>query len=81
MSSLLESKVAELKERHGLAVVALGLEASRARMIELEGDTGDSDFWNDQEKARNVSQELADLKREVLSWDAMGKEISEVQDV
>jgi len=81
MSSLLESKVAELKERHGLAVVALGLEASRARMIELEGDMGDSDFWNDQEKARNVSQELADLKREVLSWDAMGKEISEVQDV
>lgn len=81
MSSLLSSKLEALKERHGLAVVALGLEASRARLIEIEGDMGDPGFWTDQERAKKIAQEGAELKKEIESWDGIAKDISATQDV
>lgn len=81
MSSALTDTLIGLEERHGLAVVALGLEASRARTIELEGDMGDPGFWNDQEGARRKAQELAELKREIEAWDTMKHDLSEAKDV
>lgn len=79
--SLLDDKLKNLAERHGLAVVALGLEASRARAIELEADMSDPGFWGDQEKARKVAQEASDLKKEVEAWDAIGKQIAEAREI
>ncbi len=81
MSSVLVDKLTGLEERHSLAVVALGLEASRARAIELEGDMNDPGFWNDQNVARKVSQELAELTREVEAWDKMRSDLAEAKDI
>ena len=79
--SLLTDKLKNLEERHALAVTALGIEASKARMIELEGDMSDPGFWNDQEKARKIAQEMGDLKKEVEAWESIGAEIKETHDV
>lgn len=79
--SLLDDTLKHLAERHGLAVVALGLEASRARAIELEADMSDPGFWSDQEKARKVAQEASDLKKEVEAWDTVGKQIAEAREI
>lgn len=81
MSSVLVDKLKGLEERHGLAVVALGLEASRARAESLERDMNDPGFWNNQDIARKVSQELAELKREIETWDTMQKDIAEAKDI
>jgi peptide chain release factor 2 len=81
MSSALLDKLIALEERHGLAVVALGLEASRARALELEGDMNDPGFWNDQNAARILSQELAELNREVGLWDKMKSDLAEAKDI
>ncbi len=79
--SLLTDKLKNLEGRHALAVTALGIEASKARMIELEGDMSDPGFWNEQERARKIAQEMGDLKKEVEAWESIGLEIKETQDV
>lgn len=79
--SLLTDKLKNLEERHELAVTALGIEASKARMIELEGDMSDPGFWNEQERARKIAQEMGDLKKEVEAWESIGAEIKETRDV
>lgn len=81
MSSLLSESLARLHQRHTLAVVALDLEASRGRVAELDGVMSDPAFWADQEKARAVAQEASELKKEVDAWDAIGKDITDTQDV
>lgn len=78
MASAAQQMLEDLKKRHGLAVVALGLEDSRARCRELEQQMNDSAFWQHPEKARAVTQELAELKREVLAWDNVAQEITDV---
>lgn len=79
--SLLSDKLTNLQHRHGLAVVALGIGESRERVGELEAVMSNPEFWGDQERARRVSQELADVKKEVSVWDGIGKEVSELQDM
>ncbi len=81
MSLLLKDKLDDLIKRHALAVTALGIEESKARLIELEGDMADPGFWNDQEKARKIAQEFGDLKHEVEAWNAIGQELIDTQDL
>ena len=81
MSSAPNTTLEQLNERHSLAVVALGLGDSRVRIAELEEMMGVPEFWNDQAKARKVSQEIAELKKEVGEWDDVGKLIVDLGDV
>ena len=81
MSSALHTTLEGLTERHGLAVVALGLEASRARLLEIEGNMGDPGFWNDQDRARKIAQEAAELKKEIEAWDAIKKGIADAHEL
>ncbi|MCR4311713.1 MAG: PCRF domain-containing protein, partial [Candidatus Uhrbacteria bacterium] len=59
----------------------MALDASKARLIELEADMNDPAFWNDQERARKASQETADLKREIAEWDALRTELEDLKAV
>ncbi len=47
------------------------------RIIELEILAAEPDFWKNQERAKEIGQELSDLKEEVGLWDGMEKEIDE----
>ncbi len=48
------------------------------KIIELEILASEPDFWKDQERAKKISQELADLKEEVALWEGMEKETLEL---
>lgn len=77
--SHLDNRIVALQERLAQAWTALRLEESRARAIECEGDMNDPEFWQDQQRARQVSQEAAELKKELATWDGFKKELDDVQ--
>ena len=53
----------------------------RKKIIELEKLTQEKDFWKDSKKAAKISQELADLKAEVDTWDKLEKDLSEIKNI
>lgn len=77
--SHLTDRIANLQERLAQAWDALRLEASRARLLEIEGDMNDPGFWGDQERARRMSQEAAELKKELGAWDGMKKDLDDLE--
>lgn len=56
------------------------LDASKARIAELESQMIEPGFWNDQARARTVSQETADLKGEVEEMEEVRRELKELED-
>lgn len=48
------------------------------KIIELEILASEPDFWQNHERAKEISQELADLKEEVEMWGNMEKEVLEL---
>ncbi len=56
------------------------LPASKERVAELESKMIEPSFWSDQEVARRVSQEAADLKREVEEMEGVRKKLGELMD-
>ncbi len=56
----------------------LDLDASATRMKILEAQMNESDFWNDQDKAKQVSKEHEDLKSELETWKNIQVEIKDV---
>jgi len=55
----------------------IDLSGKMKRIEVLEAEVADPDLWSDQEKARKVTQELADLKKEVAEIE----ELSETLDI
>ena len=54
----LDDRLERLKE-------AIDLPEKKKRIEILETEVSDPNLWNDQDKARKITQELADLKKEV----------------
>ena len=54
------------------------LAEKKQKIIELETLTVEPDFWQNQEKAKKLSQELAELKEEIELWQGMEKEALEL---
>lgn len=79
--SQLARRLSELADRFTQAVAALRLEETRARSVELEGMMGESTFWNDQERARRLSQEAADIKKELEEWDGFKKDLDDASEM
>ena len=53
----------------------------KERVKELEELTQDKNFWQDNKKASQISQELADLKEENDIWEKMKKELDELAEM
>lgn len=79
--SHLADRIAQVQDRLAAAWSALRLEETRARIAELEGIMGEPTFWNNQATARKLSQESADLKKELEQWDNFKRELNDVADV
>lgn len=60
---------------------ALDLEATKARLLELEAEMNEPNFWNDPNKAKVLSQEASELKDELEAWNAIENDLKELQDV
>ncbi len=51
------------------------------KLKSLEKQTQSVDFWNDQENAKKISQEISDTKEELENIEALEKEIKEIEDL
>ncbi len=79
--SHLAMRIVALEERLAQAWQVLRLEETRARVTELETAMGEATFWNNQENARRVSQEAADLKNEVTRWEGFKTNFNDLQEL
>lgn len=68
-----KQKVTELSERLEGILTALKLPEKKKKIEELEYESGKPELWNDPENARKVTQELANLKKEI-------EEVEELQE-
>ncbi len=79
--SLLAGRIADIQTRLAAAWAALRLDETGARVVELEALMSEPSFWQDQAKARLISQETADLKTEVAEWQALRQQLTDIADV
>lgn len=49
--------------------------------MKLEEETMESEFWRNQKRAKEVGQELSDLKEEVELWDSLRKDVEDLQEM
>lgn len=71
------STLNELKAKIENTWELLRLDGSRQKVFDLEAQTSDPAFWNDQENARAVSQELNELLEELNTWEQIKKEVDD----
>lgn len=57
------------------------MEEKEKKIAQLEKETQNPDFWNDQEKATEVSQEISALKEEINEFEFFKKEAKEIEDL
>jgi peptide chain release factor 2 len=80
MDELVKS-VENLKKRIETASSLLKLEENKKEIVKLNKIVAAPDFWNDQKKAKEVSQKLNDLKEEVEIWEGLAEEVDNLLDL
>lgn len=71
----IRTKLDILKDRLGAVKKALDLDTKKKELGVLEAETLKADFWNNQEKARNVMQEVSHLREEIEAVEKLEQEI------
>lgn len=77
----LNQKAQVLFERFEKVKEALELPEKKKRVEILEAESADPNLWSDQEKARKITQELADLKKNLKEVEEMTGAISTVKEL
>lgn len=71
----------ELRERVQKTAALLKLEGQRSTLQGLERQMERPDFWQDQNKAKAVSRQQADIRAELARWDDLLKRITELEEL
>jgi peptide chain release factor 2 len=69
----------ELRRRLGEAEGYLRIGANRGRLVELEAEVARPDLWDDQELAKRVNAEYANVKGDIDSFDSLCAELDDVE--
>jgi peptide chain release factor 2 len=72
----------DLKELRGRLEEAQGylkIEPNRARLVELEAEVARPDLWDDQELAKKVNAEYANVKGDIDTFDALARELEDAE--
>jgi len=69
----------ELRRRLGEAQGYLKIDANRNRLVELEVEVARPDLWDDQELAKKVNGEYANIKSDIDHFDALSSEVDDVE--
>lgn len=69
----------ELIDRLNKLKEAIDLVGKKKKIEELEFEVGDPNLWNDQERARKVTQELSNLKKEVGEIEELSEDLEIVK--
>jgi hypothetical protein len=70
-------KITDLAERLEALKGYLEIEDKRGRILEEEKYTLDPDFWNDQKKAQAVMHKIRELKRWVVMYENVKREVDD----
>lgn len=68
-------QLTKLLEDVRLAIKKLDVSADEKKLITLEAMMAEADFWQDTQKAEQVSQEAAALKRSIIAWRELEQDI------
>lgn len=79
--SVIQKDIQELRAKIGSAWSLLDLDKTKTTIGDLEKQMSAPDFWNDQERAREISQQVSDLKGQVEVWENLQKEMEEIEGV
>ena len=77
MQELLET-IGSLREKIKNLKSRLNLAAREGEIKSLEKEMNEPSFWSDQNRAKWISQKVADLKEEIVSWQKLEKEIEDL---
>ncbi len=80
MNELLKQLTELLEQVQGLKS-QLNLAAKKQRILELEENMQESNFWDDQENAQNVTQEYNQLKEFNEFWESIENNLTELQEL
>lgn len=71
--------IRELTKRLGEAAGYLKVDESRSRLVELEAEMGRPDLWDDQEAAKAVNAEYANVRDDLATYDGLAEALSDVE--
>src|SRR5215207_357365 len=71
--------LSDLRRRVDDARAYLQIDAARTRLGELEQEASKPDLWEDQERARKVNTELAQVRDDFVVFDGLEERLSEVE--
>src|ERR687897_3011818 len=71
--------LSDLRRRVDDARAYLQIDAARTRLGELEREASKPDLWEDQERARKVNTELAQVRDDFVVFDGLEEHLSEVE--
>ncbi|MBW3625938.1 MAG: peptide chain release factor 2, partial [Armatimonadetes bacterium] len=58
----------------------LDLSNAKLEIDQIEGQSSESDFWNDADRAQNLMQKLASLKATVEPWERLERRLLDIRD-
>lgn len=71
-------KLETINEEINAALKTIDLNALRKKAEELNAQTLDPDFWNNQEKAQQVGKQLSQVQKEIAAWEKVKKDSDEL---
>ncbi|MDD5071380.1 MAG: peptide chain release factor 2 [Patescibacteria group bacterium] len=80
MENLLK-KINELRERTKKAWQLLSLESQKSKAKSLKSEMNKVGFWDNRERAVEISREAEELEKEIGGWEEILKEITELEEL
>ncbi len=77
--SVFEENYQKMKERLTAIEASVGLSSLKEELVRLQGLMQAGDFWADQEKARRISKEAADMEKEITTLEGFRKELEDAK--
>lgn len=74
-------KLEQLQGKIKTALDVVNLPVKKNKLKELEVLMQDQDFWQDQIKAKNISQQAALLKRQIDQWQDIAKNVNDLWEI
>ncbi len=71
-------KIQQLQEKITKALAVVDIENKKNKLTELEVLMQANDFWQDQTKAKNISQQAVVIKRQIDEWQKLSQQIADV---
>ena len=69
----------ELRRRLGEAHGYLKIDSNRSRLVELEHEVARPDLWDDQDEAKRINTEYANVKTDIDHFDALSRELEDAE--